>query len=634
MNDQKGHGMSLRQKPVSRHNHFLAPVIFLFFLIFLAPHPASGSPAPPADPPATTPIRHIIIVIGENWSFDSLFATYIPRQGQHVRNLLSEGIVRPDGSPGPHFSIARQFTAVDTDHYRINPRKAAPYPSLPLPNTNNAPENPFVIDTPEWSPDPGLEQKDMKKLRIGGTGLPPGSPDTRFPRNLLNGPFPITRFVSYSSYLGSPAHRFFQNWQEADCDHFACRMDLFTWVSQTTGIGGNGSSPPVPFTGQSTRQGGIQMGFYNMAAGDAPFLKWLADHFTLSDNDHQAVMGGTGANHIALATGDAFFDTDSRGNPATPPRQEIENPDPMKGSNNWYTQDGYSGGSFVRCADRSQPGVGAIRDYLDSASGPVPSRCEPGRYYLLNNGEFPGYHRNGTPTTSGFYLPPTDVPTIGEALSAHHVSWAYFGEGFYPGHPRSSLYCNFCNPFQYSRAIMTTSLKKDIGGLSDFYRDLNQNKLPAVSFVKPDSLLDGHPSFSRPELFEGFVRKVVDRLRKSADWKDTALFITFDESGGFYDSGPIQPVDFFGDGPRVPLIVVSPYTTGGRVVHTYYDHVSLLKFIEKNWDLPPLSSRSRDNLPDPVPGKSDPYLPGNGPAIGNMMEMFHFNKTGKGDLPE
>src|SRR5579883_2663094 len=85
----------------------------------------------------------------------------------------------------------------------------------------------------------------------------------------------------------------------------------------------------------------------------------------------------------------------------------------------------------------------------------------------------------------------------------------------------------------------------------------------------------------------------------------------------------IQVLDFFGDGTRIPLIVVSPYSQGGAVVHTYYDHVSILKFIEYNWGLPTISSDSRDNLPNPLPS-SDPYVPANQPAIGNLLDMFNF----------
>ncbi len=72
----------------------------------------------------------------------------------------------------------------------------------------------------------------------------------------------------------------------------------------------------------------------------------------------------------------------------------------------------------------------------------------------------------------------------------------------------------------------------------------------------------------------------------------TAIFITTDEGGGYYDSGYIQPVDFFGDGTRIPLIAVSPYAKKGYVDHTYYDHASILKFIERNWSLPQISDLS------------------------------------------
>ena len=77
------------------------------------------------------------------------------------------------------------------------------------------------------------------------------------------------------------------------------------------------------------------------------------------------------------------------------------------------------------------------------------------------------------------------------------------------------------------------------------------------------------------------------------------MFITWDEAGGYWDSGYIQSIDFFGDGPRIPTLILSPYSTGGKVNHDYSDHVSLLKFIERNWSLKPLTNRSRDNLPNP-----------------------------------
>ena len=72
--------------------------------------------------------------------------------------------------------------------------------------------------------------------------------------------------------------------------------------------------------------------------------------------------------------------------------------------------------------------------------------------------------------------------------------------------------------------------------------------------------------------------------------------VTVDEGGGYYDSGYVQPVDYFGDGTRIPLLVVSKYSEGGHVSHEYSDHASIVKFIERNWNLPKLS--------DPQPRQS------------------------------
>ena len=118
----------------------------------------------------------------------------------------------------------------------------------------------------------------------------------------------------------------------------------------------------------------------------------------------------------------------------------------------------------------------------------------------------------------------------------------------------------------------------------------------------------------------------MDHLNANPElFATTVLFITMDEGGGFYDSGYIQPLDFFGDGPRIPLIVVSNFTLGGHINHTYTDHVSILKFIERNWHLTPLTDRSRDNLPNPRSDDDNPYVPRNSPAIGDLFDMFDFD---------
>ena len=219
-------------------------------------------------------------------------------------------------------------------------------------------------------------------------------------------------------------------------------------------------------------------------------------------------------------------------------------------------------------------------------------------------------------------------------LTDTKISWAYFGDQFnlYLSDPYgltypAQQYCNICNWAQYNTAIMTSAIqrKQHLRDTTDLYAGIASGDLPAVSYVKPSGLVDGHPASSKLDLFEGFVKKIVDGVKGNASlWNDTAIFVTFDEGGGSYNSGYVQQLDFFGDGTRIPMIVVSKYTTGGHITHSYTDHVSTLKFIEANWGLPPITGRSRDNLPNPVASDSNPYVPVNRPAIGDLMDMFNF----------
>ena len=92
----------------------------------------------------------------------------------------------------------------------------------------------------------------------------------------------------------------------------------------------------------------------------------------------------------------------------------------------------------------------------------------------------------------------------------------------------------------------------------------------------------------------------------------------------YYDSGYVQPLDYFGDGNRIPMLVISRYAKPGHISHDYTDHVSILKFIERNWSMAPLTNRSRDNFPNPEYAKGNPYVPVNGPAIGDLFDLFDF----------
>ena len=165
---------------------------------------------------------------------------------------------------------------------------------------------------------------------------------------------------------------------------------------------------------------------------------------------------------------------------------------------------------------------------------------------------------------------------------------------------------------------------------AEFYRDAESGNLPEVSFVRPYEPYSGHPGNSAVSAYEYFVLSIANEIISKPDlFATAAIVITFDEGGGYYDSGYIQPLDFFGDGTRIPMLVISPYTKPGSIDHAYSDHGSVLKFIEKNWRLKPLSPRSRDNMPNPIASRNDPYVPTNGPAISDLMSVFDFSQRRK-----
>jgi phospholipase C len=650
----------------------------------------------------STPIQHVIVIIGENRSFDHVFATYVPKNEQNVWNLLSEGIVNADGTPGPYFARVEQHASADQapDAFLLSPAKLSfPNGVLPAPLVGGPTGTSYVtgnnLALAEQSEN-GLPSDYYQYLVSGGSGLASKTPDTRITNvnSLPPGPFQLTNGTSfvYDSYAASPVHRFYQMWQQLDCsvtnasweNPSGCDAGLFPWVEVTVGAGTNGRSQPATFSTEyapsptvTTGEGSTSMGFYNVQKGDAPYFNYLADNYSMSDNFHQSVNGGTGANHIMLGHGDAIWFSDGQGNPVTPPHNvgvatgtanagivdEVENPNPASGTNNWYTEDGYGGGSFgspsygggsyTNCADLTQPGVAPIVNYLQALATPINPNCEQGHYYLLNNYN-PGYFGNGnnafTDTSANntvFTIPPSSVRSIGDVMNDYNISWKYYGDQWnnYVGDPyqlnygaigaNSDEYCNICNPFQYDTSIMANAAVRTahIQDTANLYSDIQNGTLPAVSFVKPSGLVDGHPSSSKLDLFEGFTKKIVDAVQANPSlFQTTAIFITFDEGGGYYDSGYVQPLDYFGDGTRIPLIVVSSYTIPGHISHNYSDHVSILKFIERNWALPSITDRSRDNFPNPITDIS-PYVPINSPAISDLFDLFDFNRGDGGFDP-
>src|SRR5580658_2800828 len=155
------------------------------------------------DDNTNSPIKHVIVIIGENRSFDHVFATYVPKGNQVVWNLLSEGIVNADGSPGPNFALANQSAATDTssDGFLLAPPKS-PFPGnvLPAPLTGGPSGTSYIpdnsLDVAEASED-GLLLATYPSLITGGyglAGLKARTPDTRITNvnALPTGPFQLT----------------------------------------------------------------------------------------------------------------------------------------------------------------------------------------------------------------------------------------------------------------------------------------------------------------------------------------------------------------------------------------------------------------------------------------------------------
>ena len=452
---------------------------------------AGADPDNAADAIQTaTPIKHVIIIVGENRSFDHLFATYVPKsKSEKVLNLFSEGIVNADGSPGPNFAKAHQFKIVsapnggkffssaDLAHKQL-------YTTLPAPDLAGVgATSPYagILSIPGGNP--GLPPADQFLFATGGSGLPfTLGPDVRITNvnSLPPGPFQMTGpTMPFDAFTGDTIHQYFQMVQQVDCaidaEHVSkdnptgCLHDLQSAVTTTY------STPLTGTLAQTTpHDTGQTMAFFNMQNGDAPLFKDLADKYTMSDNYHQPVLGGTGPDSQPLGFADQVFFSDGNGNPATPPAANIYNPDPQAGTLNLYTKRA----QFFNCFDTSQPGIAAITNYLNALPYVVETKCGPGQYWQAVNVN-PAFTPKGL-VQSGLVVPKTMQQSIGDVLSAHSIPWKYYGGGFNADgttSPFNGSYCNICNPFEYESNYPSV-VPDHMRDVTDLFTDLDKRHSP------------------------------------------------------------------------------------------------------------------------------------------------------------
>jgi phospholipase C len=292
---------------------------------------------------------------------------------------------------------------------------------------------------------------------------------------------------------------------------------------------------------------GLVMGYY-----DAKFMPegQLARDYTICDNFFQAAFGGSFLNHIWLIAA------------ASPPW-------PNAPSSKVIQLD--ANGILVRDGSVTPDGYAVNTSY--SVNQPHPASI----------------------TDPTQLVPSLTLPTIGDRLSAKKVSWAWYAGGYtnaLAGHP-DPLYQYHHNPFIYFEKYKDGSRAKadHIKDEPDFLSDLQNGKLPAVSFVKPLGAMNEHPGYANLMAGQQHVADLVADIQNSKYWWNTVVIITYDENGGFWDHVTPPSGDRWGPGTRVPTIIVSPYSKKGYVDHTRYDTTSILKLIESRFNLQALSAR-------------------------------------------
>jgi phospholipase C len=303
---------------------------------------------------------------------------------------------------------------------------------------------------------------------------------------------------------------------------------------------------------------GLSMGYYHTAP--LP-LAAEAQQYTLLDNFFHAAFGGSFLNHFWLiaartpefpnAPASAKAVLDANGNMVT---------------DGFVTPDGYA---------------------VNTA-------------FTVNNP-----HPATTPAAN--LVPNQTFPTIGDRLSDKNVSWAWYSGGWndaIAGHA-GSLFQFHHQPFAFfaNYADGTQAKADHLKDEVDFVAAVQDGTLPAVSFVKPYGTNNEHPGYTDLITGENHVEDLINTVRNSSLWKSTAIIITYDEHGGFWDHVAPPIVDRWGPGSRVPALVISPFSKKGHVDHRRYDTTSILAFIEARWNLNALTSR--DGNADPLSGSFD-----------------------------
>jgi len=344
--------------------------------------------------------------------------------------------------------------------------------------------------------------------------------------------------------------------------------------------------------------GALVMGHYGETQKNLGLYQ-IAREFTLCDNFFMGAFGGSYLNHQFLISGRTpeFFNAAE-----TPARKKIA-----------VLEDGPQGVRLAVAPDSPKSALEGKPHFVNN--GPItpdgyavntmappyqPSWVRPA----------PGGDANLADPMDPSVLPPQSYRTIGDLLSERKVSWTWYGgawqaaldgrgEGSRPNFQHHHQPFNYFQQFAPGTAAREQHIRD--GGLGDspisnkFIADVVAGRLPAVSFYKPQGNLNLHAGYSDIESGDAHVANVIEHLKKSPQWKDMVVVITFDENGGWWDHVAPPKGDRWGPGSRIPAIVVSPFARKGAVDHNFYDTTSILRFLTRLHGLPLLEGLAARN---------------------------------------
>ncbi len=352
------------------------------------------------------------------------------------------------------------------------------------------------------------------------------------------------------------------------------------------------------------------MGYYD---GNTVTALWnYAQHYAMSDNSFGTSFGPSTPGLLNLVAGTTFQATITNG-----------------GSPNGNIAGGATTGAVIGDPD---------------PAGDVCSAAN--RTQIIMSGENIGDRLNAAGVTWGAFMGGFD-----NCNETHNnVSGASAGKDYIPHHAFFQYWKSTQNaahlPPSSDAAVGRTDQANHQYDLSRFHTALMNHNLPAVSFVKAGAYQDGHAGYSDPLDEQTFLVDTINDIMRSAEWRDTAIIISYDDSDGWYDHvmGPVMMQSNLADdqllapgscgepksndpaggsqagrcgyGPRLPLLVISPWAKTNYVDHSVTDQASILKFIEDNWGLPRIGNGSADEVAGSLDGM---FLFEQGPHAGRLQ---------------